>query len=468
MEFPEELKARGREFFRKGSEVAYTLNFDYAIELFLDGISFWPDALDEGHKPLRDIALRRQAGGGKKSGFTDKSKFRKLSDKNPKDAMLKAEYLLCKDPSHVGHLSDALKIALEGGYKATALWMANWLFDANRQQAKPDHGTYIFLRDCYAQLEVYNMALQSCSQALHLKPNDTDLLRIMRDLSAQATMQQGKYDEGGDCRDSIKDRETQEKMQSQELFIHSKESKADLIADARKEYLENPTIPGKIYKLVDTLCETEEEDNENEATKILEKAFAQSHQFRYKQRSGNIKIKQLKRNKRILQDTLKACGGQDEELKNDIGEIDSQILQAELTHYKLCTDNYPTDLGIKQEYGLRLLRAEKFDDAIPIFQEARNDARYRVSALNGIGQCFYHKQWYADAVETYEQALEVVKNRESELAKEIRYNLGCACEADDRLDEALDHYRIIAQIDFNYRNVKERIDTLRKQPKNKE
>ena len=68
MEFPEELIARGREFFHKGSEVAYALNYDYAIELFLDGISFWPDALEEGHKPLRDIALRRQAAGGKKSG----------------------------------------------------------------------------------------------------------------------------------------------------------------------------------------------------------------------------------------------------------------------------------------------------------------------------------------------------------------------------------------------------------------
>ena len=191
MEFPEELKDRGREFFRKGAEVAYALNYDYAIELFLDGISFWPDALDEGHKPLRDIALRRQAGGGKKSGFTDKSKFRKMSDKNPKDAMLKAEYLLCKYPSHIGHLTDALKGAIEAGFKATALWMANCLFDANRQLTKPSHATYIFLRDCYAKLEVYNMALQSCAQALQIKPNDSDLQQIMRDLSAQATMQQG-------------------------------------------------------------------------------------------------------------------------------------------------------------------------------------------------------------------------------------------------------------------------------------
>jgi len=468
VEFPEELKARGREFFRKGSEVAYALNYDYAIELFLDGISFWPDALEEGHKPLREIALRRQGGGGKKSGFTDKSKFRKMSDKSPKDTMLKGEYLLCKDPTHLGHLSDALKGAIDAGFKATALWMANWLFDANRQQAKPSHATYIFLKDCYVKLEIFNMALQCCAQALQLKPNDMDLQQVMRDLSAQNTMQQGKYDEDGDFRDSIKDRENQEKLQSQELLIHSDETKSDLIATARKEYLENPTVPGKVYKLVDTLCETEDEDNENEAVQILEKAFAQANQFRYKQRSGNIKIKQLKRNKRILQDALESVGGQDEELENDIKEIGNQVLDAELAHYKLCMENYPTDLGIKQEYGIRLLQAEKFDDAIPIFQEARNDARYRVAALNSIGQCFFRKQWYADAVETYEQALEVVENKESELAKDVRYNLGSACEADGRPDEALDHFRIIAQIDFNYRDVRDRIDTLRKQQRNKE
>ena len=65
-------------FFDRAEEVAATDNFDYAIEMYLDGLATWPTALEEGHKPLRDIALRRQAAGVKKSGFGDKSKFKSL------------------------------------------------------------------------------------------------------------------------------------------------------------------------------------------------------------------------------------------------------------------------------------------------------------------------------------------------------------------------------------------------------
>ena len=126
--------------------------------------------------------------------------------------------------------------------------------------------------------------------------------------------------------------------------------------------------------------------------------------------------------------------------------------------------NYPTDLGLKYEYGKRLLQGRRYDEAIPVFQEAQSDPRHRLAASNCVGQCFYHKQWYADAVETFERALKVVESGEEAIAKELRYNLGRAYEADSQAEEALQCFRMIAQIDFNYRDVRERIDALRKQP----
>ena len=50
VEFPEELKKKAREFFTVGAETAYTLNYGYAIEMYLDGLSFWPDAMEDGHQ----------------------------------------------------------------------------------------------------------------------------------------------------------------------------------------------------------------------------------------------------------------------------------------------------------------------------------------------------------------------------------------------------------------------------------
>ena len=34
--------SKARAFFERAEEVASTENFDYAIELYLDGINFWP------------------------------------------------------------------------------------------------------------------------------------------------------------------------------------------------------------------------------------------------------------------------------------------------------------------------------------------------------------------------------------------------------------------------------------------
>ncbi|MFC1782614.1 tetratricopeptide repeat protein [Planctomycetota bacterium] len=465
LEIPEELKERARGFFRKGSEVAYALQYDYAIELYLDGLNAWPTALEEGHKQLREIALRRQTAGGKKSGFSDNSRYKKISGKSPREAMLKAEYLLGKDPSNPSHMTNMIKGALDGGYLKTAFWMAGLLFERNMQQDKPNLQTYVFLRDSYVKLEEFAWAVRACQLALQIKPNDTALSESLRDLSANATMQDGKYDSEGDFRDSIKDRENQDDLHGQELVMRSEKRQAHMVDLARKEYLANPTETSKINALIDILCEKEIKESEDEAIDILEKVYAQLDQFAFKKKAGEIRIKQLGRNVRTLKKKIQQ-NKNDETLKRKLQQAQSQVLQTEIEHHKLCTEKYPTDMGIRFEYGKRLLRARRYDEAIPIFQEARRNPRHRLASLSNIGQCFFYKKWYADAVETFDQALELVETQESALAKELRYNLGRAYEADGKIEEALKSFRKVAQIDFNYLDVRKRIDELRNQQKN--
>ncbi|MBN1766391.1 MAG: tetratricopeptide repeat protein [Sedimentisphaerales bacterium] len=460
-EYPEELKNKAREFFNRGSELAYTLNYDYAIEMYLDGLSYWPDALEEGHKPLREIAFRRQMAGGKKSGFGDGAKWKKASDKHPKDAMLKAEYMLSKDPTNQGHMMDMIKGTVEGNFLETSLWMLDVLFDSNLHINKPAWKTYIFLRDFYIKVNNYPRALQACQLALQQRPNDDALQNSVRDLSAQATMQTGQYDGGGDFTASIKNKEAQEKLQQEYISVKSDDYVADAIAQAQKEYEENPTLPGKISKYVTELCRTEKDVNENKAIEILEKAHSELGQFSYMQQSNEIRIKQLKRRGRTLQKQYKNDPG-NKELARQLSEIGRDILQSEIDHYKLCVENFPTDMRMKQEYGKRLMQAKQFDEAIPLLQEARSDPRYRIEALSCIGRCFFFKEWYADAVETFDQALGLLENKESGLGKELLYNLGRAHEEDKNLEEALNYFRKVAQIDFNYLDARNRIDSLRK------
>ena len=69
-------------------------------------------------------------------------------------------------------------------------------------------------------------------------------------------------------------------------------------------------------------------------------------------------------------------------------------------------ENYPTDLAPKYEYALRLMRNKRYNEAIPLFQEAQRDPRRKIAAMDKIGYCFFLKGWYADAVDVFTQAID--------------------------------------------------------------
>ncbi len=62
-------KARARKLFEHALKAEETRNYDYAIELYVNGLASWPDAIDEGLKKLRVVATARKLGGGKPAGF---------------------------------------------------------------------------------------------------------------------------------------------------------------------------------------------------------------------------------------------------------------------------------------------------------------------------------------------------------------------------------------------------------------
>ena len=110
--------AKAQVFFAKAQKLAEAKNFDYAIELYLEGLRAAPDAARDGHSRLRDLALLRQVKGGKKPTMVEKAK--RLRAKSPLDKMINAEYLFAKDPDHLPYAETILKAAIEGNYRKLA------------------------------------------------------------------------------------------------------------------------------------------------------------------------------------------------------------------------------------------------------------------------------------------------------------------------------------------------------------
>lgn len=120
-------------FFDRGRDVADAGNFDYAIELFIHGLSIDPNDVS-AHKELRLIALERKARGGNDIAAFDKIKLRESLAKSA-DAlktMLTAEKMLAFDPADVESMKAAAKHAHAAGLAKPAQWFERLIEEAGR------------------------------------------------------------------------------------------------------------------------------------------------------------------------------------------------------------------------------------------------------------------------------------------------------------------------------------------------
>ncbi len=450
--------AAARAFFEKARSAAESKNYDYAIEMYLEGLQRAPDALEEGHLPLCELGLQRRGRGGKKPSVVER--VRRLRGRTPLEQMLNAEYLFAKDPDHTPYAEAMLKAAVDGGYHRTAHWIANLIFQTNNAIEKPSLQTYILLKDCYKAMGQYDKAVAACQRAVRMKPDDKELADEFKNLSAELTMSKGKYGVEGDFRQSIRDRETQARLYAQDRMIKTEDYRLSAVEEARRAYAKDPDVAQNVFNLADALADLEQDDAENEAIQLLSDAAESHKDFRFAERAGLLRIRQGRRRLRAAKKQLKAEPS-DAAVQAGVRELTEVLARTELEHYRLCVENYPTDLSAKYEYGLRLMRNERYNEAIPLFQDAQKDPRRRISAMDKIGYCFFMKGWYADAIDVFSRAIDSYEIKDDAIAKELRYNLALAHESQGDRDRALELYRRIAQLDFGYKDVSERVDRLR-------
>jgi tetratricopeptide (TPR) repeat protein len=247
---------------------------------------------------------------------------------------------------------------------------------------------------------------------------------------------------------------------------------ADVIAGYKKRYEANPNDIDLLGKLVNALSESEKPEDEEEAIKILVEAYKRTDQYRLKLRAGDIRIKQytrrLRRLKRELEDT-----GDDEarrqQLLKQAKELANEQLGFELEEYSERVKNYPTDMGYRFQLGRRQFALGDDDAAISSFQEAQKDPKSRALTLRYLGEAFHRKGWFDESIDTLRRAIEMHPSTDDKLALELRYELlkSLASKAENVRDlsiaeEASKVASHIAQTDINFKDIRARIDKLRK------
>ena len=239
---PEEDRKKAQRFFDYAKKSSDTGNFDYAIELYLQGIEKDPENT-EAHQELRDISLKRKASGGKDLGMFEKMKLKKTS-KEDKENLLNAEKLLAYNPGDLATMLALTQAAHRAGFYDTAMWIGKITMDANVSNPKgPDYNTFVTLKDVYVTLHQWPEAVQACSWAAKLRPDDMDLQKELKDLGAQQTMTSGKYGVAKTFRDSVRDMDKQRKLMVQDTDVRTIDMMQQQILDAEAEWKAEPNEP---------------------------------------------------------------------------------------------------------------------------------------------------------------------------------------------------------------------------------
>lgn len=457
---PEEQK-KAEAFFTRGRTVADTGNYDYAIEMYLQGLSIDPENV-EAHKELRDIALKRKASGGKTLGMFEAMKLRRPT-KDDKQNMLNAERLLAFDPGNTDVMVALMQSAHRAGFYDTVLWIGPILSQANVDSNKPSYAQFMILKDVYKDLKQWKLATDACQYAAQLRPDNMDLQSELKDLGAQHIMDKGGYQTATSFRESIRDMEGQKKLIDADKDVMDLGILERAVRDAEEEWKADPDDMAKLGKLVDALERTEDANHENRALELLEDAFKKTRQFKYRQRSGKIKMSQMRRMERSLRAAVQGSPG-DEQLKKEYAQFLQEQAEFELAEYTLWSEHYPTEMQYRYEQAVRLFKLRRYDQAIPNLQNARSDPRYRFDAGLLLGQAFLMAGFVEEAIETLGELIESYQLQGDAKSKEMYYWQARGLEQKGDLQSALQRYSKVAQWDFNYRDVQQRIRKLRSGP----
>ena|SRR5438874_483229 len=123
--------ATADSFFTRARAMAAEGHFEYAIDLYLDGLKLDPDNVI-AHQELREAALRRKAAGGTDLTMLQKVKLRKPAGDAVAD-LINTEKLLAYDPSNLDWLAAAVGHAKRAELPATWNWLHGVYSAASRK-----------------------------------------------------------------------------------------------------------------------------------------------------------------------------------------------------------------------------------------------------------------------------------------------------------------------------------------------
>jgi len=451
--------------YQKAQEAVERGNDDYAIQLLQDVLSIRPDHL-ESRRMLRETVKKKFRKAGVKSagaaaylkGILPFIKMHVLLlAKKHDQAMIEAEKFLTFDPDNPIALS-VLGNAASNMPNCTDT--AVWAFESIRENKPANVKALQRLGQLYEALDDVQKATECYEQILRVRPTDRDVEVKLRDLAARKTIKAGwdKVGARGNFREVLRDTEQMEDRSGEEQVIRTETDLERNIARVLKDLEKEPDNKQYVVQLGDLYRRAKRYDEAMEQYRKGKELDARDYSI--DERMGDMKLEIMSNEIEEIKDAIRK-GQADEEAEKRLEQLQKQYDDFATKEYAERVKLRPTDLPLRYKLGRLLYAAGRTDEALAEFQQAVKAPQHRRSALTYCGMCLYKKGMYDMAVQRYEEAIEnaVTVGREE---MNILYNLGIAAEKLGDLEKAENAFKRIFNTDINFRDVKDRIETIYK------
>lgn len=461
------------EYFKKAEQAVKKGNSDYAIELYIQGLIIQPKASLERRKLHKVMTLSIQEKGGNPQGgmavkfrvMPVQANIKKLTlQKKWDEAVIEIEKCVRLQPQHVPTLL-ALAAALE---HIEAVDGAIAVLEEVIEYDRANVEGYRKIGQLWAKKDEPEKAISYWEKVVQYKPDDKEAGKAIRDLSAATMVKKAdeRKKQTGDesFKALLKSGEESSDLEKKQKVIRTDEDRLDAIR-LKKEDLKKDQTNSRLWRELGALYQDMKNWGHAEASyrKALE---VNPHDLFAKEKIGSLKEVRYEEDVKKAQgevEAAKAAGLNGAELEQKIASLrqkEEQFLKFRVEEYDRRVKAHPTDYELKLKYGNILIQARQYDDAIKEFQKSVKDPKFKILSLNSIGNCFKEKGLFDLAEQQYHDALKFVADQDSELGKDIKYNLGVVCEKKGNKDGALGWYQKIMAVDIGYRDVSARVSRL--------
>jgi len=442
--------------FQKGTQAMGKENWDYAIEMFGQSVTLWPDNLmfrqtlrgceEKKYKNngtgasmagMRLMGIRsevKKARGAKKWPEMDQAAEKGLAV-NPWDAQLNAD---------VGEATGQL------GYDDVSVFCYQ-----RAVKFEPKNKEFLKgLADALARKKDFIGAANCWRKVYEIDPMDGHARSQIQAMDSQAIIHKSGLEDAQTTREVQRGYEESVKGKVADEVIGPGDSpEADLQRLIRKD----PANAANYQKLADLY---RRDGRLEEAFEMYAKAFEVGGDQVVKEQGEDVRLDILRKNLDLAKEAAQRDSA-DENAKQGVAQLAKELLDQEIEIFSRRVDRYPKDLRLKYELAQRFVRVKNLPPAIKLLQQSSGDVRIEGPVLLLLAKCFLQQKQNGLAKRQLEKAVDKFNpNDHPDQYKECHYYLGRLLEEEKNLEEAEKHYTDVLAVDYEYKDAQKRLEDI--------